>query len=54
MIKCKDCGAETDQDPREAHWQWLDITEDPRDIGNGWRCPQCAEGWRMIVEESFH
>ena len=50
---CKDCDRETGNDLLNAGWAWIALVEGD-DICNGWRCPECVEGWRIIVEEVPH
>ena len=49
---CKDCDRETltDNDLLKAGWVWIALAEGD-DACNGWRCPECVEGWRIIAEE---
>jgi hypothetical protein len=52
ILKCRDCDATTiAQRPGAAGWEYVRIVENP-DSANGWRCPKCAAGWNVIVEES--
>jgi hypothetical protein len=45
---CKDCDAFTAQ-PESKGWRWVDLC----DGEEGWRCPKCVEGWRVIVERAI-
>ena len=40
----------TDNDLLKAGWVWIALAEGD-DACNGWRCPECVEGWRIIAEE---
>jgi hypothetical protein len=57
MMVCKDCDHQTSIEPGpdliKAGWDWIDLVEGDN-ICNGWRCPECVEGWRIIVEEAPH
>ena len=61
MMQCKDCDVTTEIDVGpdliKAGWDCININDDEADPVNGWRCPKCTEGWRIIVEEqrgNFH
>jgi hypothetical protein len=49
VVRCKDCDATCDADDSKG-WHWIDLV-DPPDECNGWRCPQCVAGWKIIVDE---
>ena len=55
MTACKDCDREMPVGPGpdllKLGWNYIDLVEGD-DIANGWRCPQCVEGWQIIVEEA--
>jgi len=34
-----------------AKWNYIDLTGEESDPANGWRCPTCVEGWRIIACE---
>jgi hypothetical protein len=55
QLRCKDCDATvlTTEQTVPKGWQWIDICEG-EDVANGWRYPECVEGWRIIVYEVPH
>ncbi len=55
IVECKDCDAASKDGTAlsliKARWECILITEDKTDPVNGWRCPNCSELWRIVVEE---
>ncbi len=59
-LKCKDCDTTTEieigPDLLRAGWEHLTFTDphgrwEEEDEVNGWRCPKCIAGWKIIINE---